>query len=125
MSADPYNSSVRGLFADPTHAGSVSGGKTVLVDDQGVRVELSASAESGRISAMRFRAWGCPHLLAAAEWACAAYEGGPVAALEIVPIDRIMEDLAVPAEKTGRILVLEDAIQSLGRDLKSLREGCL
>ena len=117
MSADPYSGRVRELFANPQHAGTVVGGVTVRVDDQGVRVELSASIESGRISAMRFRAWGCPHLIAAAEQACSLYEDGPVAALEIFERDRIMEDLTVPAEKTGRILVLEDAVQSLGRDL--------
>jgi len=117
MSTDPYNSRVRTLFAAPTHAGTVAGGTTVLVNDQGVRVELAASAENGQLSVMRFRAWGCPHLVAAAEWVCRHYEGGPVSALEIFPTARIMEDLAVPTEKTGRILVLEDAIQSLGRSL--------
>lgn len=117
MSVDPYSGAVRDLFANPTHAGTVADGVVVLVGDQGVRVELSASVDSGRISAMRFRAWGCPHLIAAAEWTCAEYENGPVSALEIFPTDRIMEDLTVPAEKTGRILVLEDAIQSLGRGL--------
>jgi NifU-like protein involved in Fe-S cluster formation len=117
MSADPYNKAVRELFANPGHAGTVADGAVVLVDDQGVRIELSASVASGRIAAMSFRAWGCPHLIAAAEWVCAEYQGKPVSALEIPPTDRIMEDLAVPAEKTGRILVLEDAIQSLGRDL--------
>lgn len=115
--ADPYNALVREFFAEPDHAGRLNDGITVQVNDQGVRVELSACADSGRISAMRFRAWGCPHLIAAAEWACVEFEGGPTGALEILPIARIMEDLAVPAEKTGRILVLEDAIQSLGRDL--------
>jgi len=117
MSADPYNDVVRGLFANPEHAGRVADGTAVLIVDQGVRVELSASVDSGRISAMRFLAWGCPHLIAGAEWVCAEYESGPVSALEIFPTARIMEDLTVPAEKTGRILVLEDAIQSLGRDL--------
>lgn len=117
MSADPYNQQVRALFANPSHAGTIAGGETVLVDEQGVRVELSASEETGQLSVMRFRAWGCPYLIAAAEWACRYYEGGPVSALEISPVARIMEDLAVPSEKTGRILVLEDAIQSLGRRL--------
>jgi len=117
MSADPYNQAVRDLFTSPAHAGGVAGGKTVLADDQGVRVELSAGVAGGQLSALRFRAWGCPHLLAAAEWVCSHYEGGPIGALEKFPNARIMEDLAVPVEKTGRILVLEDAIQSLGRSL--------
>lgn len=117
MSADPYSCEVRELFAGPAHAGTVAGGTVVLVDDQGVRVELSASVAKGQLSAIRFRVWGCPHLIAAAEWVCRHFEGGPVSALEISPAARIMDDLAVPTEKTGRILVLEDAIRSLGRSL--------
>ena len=117
MSADPYSAAVRELFASPTHTGLVAGGTAVLAEDQGVRVEFSASVDQGRISTLRFRAWGCPHLIAAAEWVCQHYEGGPVQALEIFPSARIMDDLAVPTEKTGRILVLEDAVQSLGRSL--------
>lgn len=117
MSADPYNARVREFFAAPVHAGGLAGGVTVLADDQGVRVALSASVADGRIAALRFRAWGCPHLIAAGEWVCRHYEGGPPEALEKFPTARIMEDLAVPTEKTGRILVVEDAIQSLGRSL--------
>ena len=117
MSTDPYNARVRELFAAPEHAGDLAGGATVLADDQGVRVVISASVADGRIAALRFRAWGCPHLIAAVEWVCSHYEGELLQALEKFPVDRIMEDLAVPTEKTGRILVLEDAIQSLGRSL--------
>ena len=119
MSRDPYNAAVRNLFAAPNHAGTLADGASIVVEDQGVRVELSARAEQGQLTAMRFRAWGCPHLIAATEWACDHYQAGPVEALEVFPADRIMEYLAVPTEKTGRILVLEDAIQALGRSLRS------
>ncbi len=119
MSLDPYSPAVRNLFAAPSHAGTLADGTTVLVEDQGMRVELSARAEQGRLAAMRFRVWGCPHLIAATEWVCDHYEAGPVAALEVFPAARIMEYLAVPTEKTGRILVLEDAVQALGRSLAS------
>ena len=119
MTGDPYSPAVRNLFAAPAHAGVLEDGTAILVEDQGVRVELSAQLEQGRLAAMRFRAWGCPHLIAATEWACAHYEAGPASALESFPTARIMEDLAVPTAKTGRILVLEDAIQALGRSLQS------
>ena len=119
MSRDPYSPAVRNLFAAPTHAGTLTDGTTILLEDQGMRVELSARVEQGQLGAMRFRAWGCPHLIAAAEWACDHYEAGPVTALEVFPTARIMEYLAVPTEKTGRILVLEDAVQALGRSLTS------
>ncbi len=86
-----------------------------MLDEQGVRVRLSAVAKAGTIEAMRFRAWGCPHLIAAAEWLCGYYEGRPLAALEEFPRAPIMENLAIPTEKTGRILVLEDTVRSLGQ----------
>ena len=120
MSADPYSAAVRELFAGPEHAGDLDGGLSVSIDDQDVRLELSAFAKSGCVEAMRFRAWACPHVIAAAEAACARLEGAPIAELlEFSAVD-LMENLAVPVEKTGRILVLEDAVRSLGQ---ALRDG--
>ena len=115
MSTDPYSSAVRALFAAPAHAGDLDRGATVTVDKQGVRLQLSATAENDVVTAMRFRAWGCPHTIAAAELACAELEGQPVADLLDFPVSGLMEKLPVPVEKTGRILVLEDAIRLLGQ----------
>ena len=115
MSADPYSPAVRALFAAPAHVGDVDGGESAFVDDQGVRLRLSARLAGTDIAEMRFRAWGCPHLIAAAEWLCNYYEGRPLSALEDFPSAPIMENLAIPMEKTGRILVLEDTVRSLGQ----------
>lgn len=114
MNADPYSATVRALFAAPAHAGDVDGGKSVLVDEQDVHIRLAAASTENRISVMRFRAWGCPHVIAACEAACAGLEGQPVAALLEFSGRDLMENLPVPVEKTGRILVLEDAVRSLG-----------
>ena len=115
MSADPYSDRVRELFAHPAHAGELDGGHAVLVDDQGIRVHLTAHLAAGQVEAMAFRAYGCPHVIAAAEAACAELEG--CAAVELLEFSAtgLMQSLPVPVEKTGRILVLEDAIRSLGR----------
>ena len=118
MSADPYSARVRALFADPGHAGGLVGGRTVAAASQDVRLELSGLANGERLDALRFRAWACPHVIAAAEAACAQLEGATVAELlEFSAVD-LMENLAVPVEKTGRILVLEDAVRSLGQVLR-------
>ena len=114
MSVDPYSAAVRELFAAPAHGGDLDSGESVLVDDQDVHIGLAAALTDGRISAMRFRAWGCPHVIAACEAACAGLEGQPVAALLEFSGKDLMENLSVPVEKTGRILVLEDAVRSLG-----------
>ena len=117
MSADPYSATVRGLFATTPHAGDLAGAESVSTSDQDVRIRLSATVEEGVIKSMRFRAWGCPHLVAAAEAACAALEGQAAAGLVDWAAADLMENLPVPVEKTGRILVLEDTVRSLGQTL--------
>lgn len=114
-----YNARVRGYFADPRHAGDVAAGAGEVIraraaeSDTGAQVELAAVVTGGRLAALRFRAFGCPHLIAAAEACCERFEGRPVEALHEFSIDWLMETLDIPVEKTGRILLLEDAIASL------------
>jgi NifU-like protein involved in Fe-S cluster formation len=115
MSSDAYSSRVRAYFGAPAHAGALDDGHSVLVDDQGVRLQLSATVDDGKLGAMRFRAWGCPHTIAVTEAVCEALEGRPVAELLEFSSRDLMEELSVPVEKTGRILVIEDAVRALGR----------
>lgn len=118
MSADPYSPDVRRLFAGPAHAGDLDGAVRVRHDDQGIRLQLDATSRDGVLTALRFRAWGCPHLIAAAEAACAALEGQPAAALLEFTASDLMENLHIPVVKSGRILVLEDALRLLGQRLR-------
>ncbi len=118
MSSDPYNAMVREYFADPKHAGDLEGAAIGYFSDQGMHIRLAATVDGERITGMRFRAWGCPHVIAAAESTCRQYEGRRVAALEEFTSAQIMVDLAVPIEKTGRILVLEDTVRSLGQAIR-------
>ncbi len=115
---DPYNSLVRELFANTGHAGAVAAGVRAEKSEQGVSVELSARGEDGAVEQLRFRAWGCPHLIAAAEAVCAEYEGQTASQLEEFSVADVMQRLAVPAEKSGRILVLEDTVRLLGAALR-------
>ena len=117
MTQDPYSDKVRELFARPDHAGCLAEGRRIRLDDQGVRVCLCAQADGDAIEALRFKAWGCPHLIAAAEAFCAEFEGRPAAGLLEFKASGLMESLSVPVEKTGRILVLEDAVRALGKSL--------
>ena len=113
MNNNPYNSAVRACFGSPEHAGKAAGDIVAFFEDQGMRIRLSASVQDSTITELRFLAWGCPHVIAASETFCRQYEGRPVAELELFATDQIMQDLAVPVEKTGRILVLEDTVRSL------------
>lgn len=120
MSADPYSARVRDLFANPVHAGELDNAIGVDVDDQGIRLRLEARLVEPDIEALRFRAWGCPHVIAAAEAFCAGFEGRPAADLLEFRAADLMKSLPVPVAKTGRILVLEDAVRSLGQ---AIRDG--
>jgi len=115
LSANPYNPAVRAYFADTQHGGDVEDGAVGYFEDQGMRLRLSAEVRDGVITRLLFRAWGCPHLIAAAEGVCRRFEGQSVATLEQFDSGQIMRDLAVPVEKTGRILALEDTVRSLGQ----------
>ena len=118
MSSDPYSSRVRELFHEPAHAGELDSPLRVAVEDQGVRISLSAEISAGEVQALRFQAWGCPHVIATAEAFCAGYEGRPIADLLEFSASDLMQSLPVPAEKTGRILVIEDAVRSLGSTVR-------
>ena len=58
--------------------------------------------------------------IAAAEAACAELEGRDAVQLLEFSASGLMQSLSVPVEKTGRILVLEDAVRSLGQ---AIRDG--
>jgi NifU-like protein involved in Fe-S cluster formation len=118
VSNDPYSARVRELFSAPAHSGELDSPLRAAIEDQGVRICLTAEVSAGEIKALRFKAWGCPHVIAAAEAFCAAYEGRAIAELLEFSASDLMQSLPVPTEKTGRILVIEDAVHSLGNMLR-------
>lgn len=118
---EPYNETVRACFHNAAHVGELSRDNpqkyiaSAADSAQSARIVLASGIDAGVIREMRFRVWGCPHLIAAAEWLCGQLESGPAAAMENFPLQEIMRQLSVPVEKTGRILLLEDALKSLAR----------
>lgn len=114
-----YTDEVRRLFAAPGHAGNLPEGPGLIHEgeaqalDRGAWVRFAARLQDGTISTARFLAWGCPHFLAACELAASRLEGcAPGAAAGIAPAT-LSQDLEVPAEKLGRLLVIEDALREL------------
>lgn len=80
---------------------------------QGVRFELSARAVQGRICELRFVAYGCPHCIAAGSWLSERLQGATRQDLLEWRWLEAAEALDVPAEKRGRLLLLEDAVRAL------------
>ena len=116
---DPYSELVRRHFANPVHAMAPPDGYDDAVtvsaseSESGVRVTLAALLDGDDICYLRYRIFGCPHLIAAAEDFCTAMEGKPVSALLELNVPILMDKLDIPVEKTGRLFILEDAAREL------------
>ncbi|MBT8085034.1 MAG: iron-sulfur cluster assembly scaffold protein [Woeseia sp.] len=110
--ATTYNERVRQLFAAPAHVGNL-GGPVADVARGGSRVVLSAEIEGTQVKRLAFRAFGCPHLIAAAERFCDEFEGRPARDMTASPARDSLQELEIPVEKTGQILLLEDAALAL------------
>lgn len=114
-----YNEALRRRFADPQHAGDLRAAyertlnAEVSDSDKGAHLVMAAGIRDDSIAEITFRAWGCPHLIAALEAVCEHLEGQPAASLENCDLADITQELSVPAEKMGRILLVEDALATL------------
>lgn len=76
---------------------------------RGTWVQFDVRSSAGSIHVARFLAFGCPHTIAVSAWV-AEHAAGPIcgtALRESVP--DLSRRFAVPAEKLGRLLIVEDA----------------
>jgi len=116
---DPYNNEVRTRFANPVHAGDVEGhydtllGAEAVQAGSGARIRLTAGIEAGRVVALRFRAWGCPHLIAAGDALCEEAAGRMLEELAGWKAAPMAERLGLPRSKAGVMFLLEDALRSI------------
>jgi NifU-like protein involved in Fe-S cluster formation len=121
--ASRYSESVRTLFRELAGAGDPAGDGGLLVSgeaaalDRGAWVRFAARVEGGRFADCRFRAFGCPHTLAAASLVAGRLRGAPLTAASSIDAAGVAQELDAPAEKMGRLLVVEDALRALLADL--------
>jgi NifU-like protein involved in Fe-S cluster formation len=121
--ADPLPPPVRRLFTALTHAGGPQPGTADAADGQprwvsgeagrerhGTRVRFLLRLDRERLLEVRYRAYGCPHTLAACEWVSQR--------LESVGPERVgsaadwAATLQIPPARLGRLLVVEDALKA-------------
>jgi hypothetical protein len=80
-------------------------------EEAGARVEVFVRCGAdGRVAALRYRVWGCPHTIAVLAWLAREWPGRR---LDDPPAGGALGwqvALAVPVEKLGRLLVIEDAL---------------
>jgi hypothetical protein len=120
---DPLGPRVRGLFAALRHAGEADSGsgtgtgeasaRRVVCgeaghEQRGTRVRFMLHLLGGRLVEVRYRAYGCPHTLAACEWLAQRLESGGRDSIG-GPADWAAQ-LSIPPAKLGRLLVVEDAL---------------
>ncbi len=84
-----------------------------------VWVRFDLQLDAGLISAVRFHVLGCPHTMAATSRVAESLVGQSVHALEEVNPQALQRVLAVPQEKLGRLLVVEDAVRECAAQIGS------
>ena len=121
MSAEPsrYSDEVLALFERLPGSAVPDAGAGVAVTgeaaalERGAWVRFDARVGEGHVLACDFRAWGCPHVLAAAARTAAGLRGSALAQAKPVAAREMLQALGAPAEKLGRLLIVEDAAAAL------------
>jgi nitrogen fixation NifU-like protein len=111
-------------FEHPRNSGELTAAEDVFAAsaggrDRGAQVLFTVRIRADRIEQMQFRAWGCPHTIAAASWITERLSGSTVQLLTTLRWQEVETELVVPLEKRGRLLILEDALRSLARQATS------
>lgn len=112
-----YHPQVIELFQHTPFAGEMKAGAGVFVgtagsQSHGAEVRFWLKSGGGRIQAISFRAYGCPHTIAAAGWLAHQVRGMTFSEIDRISWREMERELAVPPQKRGRLLIVEDALKS-------------
>lgn len=113
-----YSSEVARHFAAPRHVGTLAPGPGTLVRgeggsvEQGARVVFQLRIDAGRVVALAWQAYGCPHVIAACSRAAEMLGGCTPAELRAFDPLSLRAPLDVPALKSGRLLFIQDALHN-------------
>jgi NifU-like protein involved in Fe-S cluster formation len=115
-----YSAEVRQRFASPQRVGELRPAPDVISAvagsvEQGAKYWLYARIRAERIEDLKYRVYGCPHTIAAASLAADQIRGVSLQELEEWNWRDIASKLDVPAQKRGKLLVLEDAVRLLAK----------
>jgi NifU-like protein involved in Fe-S cluster formation len=119
-----YSPDVERRFGSPAAAGDIElGGPGLRVSGDAedrtlnVWIRFEVQVHDRTIREARFRAYGCPHTIAAASLAAESLRGAPVSALERLDVEGVLHTLNVPREKLGKLLRIEDAMRACAQRL--------
>jgi len=111
-----YSDLVTRHFDAPANVGPLGGAADNVFTgaagrrERGATVRFEARIDAGRIDEIAFQAYGCPHTVAACSLATQRLVRQPAAALENIDPQELMSELEVPVEKTGKMLLVQDAL---------------
>ena len=116
-----YSATVEQRFRHPQAAGALPLDDTDVVDGEAGSVEKGAWVRfylrigDGRVTDARFKAYGCPHTLAAADWVAEHAVGESPERAFPEGAQHLLRLLEAPTEKLGRLLIVEDALREASR----------
>ena len=93
-----------GVLTGPDAYRGAAGGRA-----QRAWVQFDVQVNSGFIRAVRFLAFACPHTIAVSAWVAEQAVGQAARAALPESVQALSERFAVPVEKRGRLLIIEDA----------------
>ena len=118
MDALDYSPQVKERFERPLNSGRLLGqAVTGGAGDEalGTRVEFDFRIRGGRVEQGVFRAYGCPHAIAAASWVAESAEGRSLSDTSWLDPLSLASLLEVPDYKLGVLLVVQDALEDAAR----------
>lgn len=80
--------------------------------EQGVWICFGVDVAGGRLENVGFRAFACPHIIAACQKVSEMLEGAPVGLLRDLAPEVLQREFDIPVEKAGKLLILKDAISA-------------
>jgi NifU-like protein involved in Fe-S cluster formation len=113
-----YGPAVAEYFRRPVrNLGADIGGRAGSLE-QGALICIGADVNEGKLQQVGFRAFACPHIIAACNWLVEQLENRPVAALQDIDTDILKAKFDIPVEKAGKLLILQDALKTCYLDFQ-------
>jgi NifU-like protein involved in Fe-S cluster formation len=108
-----YNELTRNYFETAANAGKLMGPGVFRGvaghRAQGTWVQFDLQIRAGAVVAAKFLAFACPHCIAVSAWLTEQAIGQQVKPVLPESVQALRERFAVPVEKMGRLLIIEDA----------------
>jgi NifU-like protein involved in Fe-S cluster formation len=117
-----YSAEVRRRFVAAAGAGPDQDARFVgEAEDRSLNfwVRFRMRVADGVIEHIDYVVYGCPESVAAADLVAERLRGGPLSAVAGIDIHAIAAELAVPVEKLGKLLRIEDAVRACAQQAAS------